>query len=675
MTNPKRLVGWGLAPHALSVSGVLLSLSCGETPPPSPASGGESGQTVAEAGAATNPGAAGNAGGVSSSSGGVTSAAGESSAGDSAGAPAPTGGTAGDSAGAPAQSGGASGEHNAVGGEGGTGGESIPGGSGGWGSECLVGVPGAGGTAGAPALHTGKVGEACADWGSLACAGSNQKQSLVCMLGMWAVLQSCTQDENCDQQTGRCASILPACTTREPGSLYCEGDTLKSCGVDRVSVSTSVCCGSCSAGACRAPSCGDGRATAAEACDDGNRVSGDGCDSDCQPSSVVQLVAGQRHSCALLREGRVRCWGGNNQGQLGRGDATDHTAQHPYELGLVPLGGRATQLVAGSQHTCALLDDGSVRCWGQNAHGQLGLGHTKSVGDDEAPDAAHAAVALGAKATRLTAGGESTCAQLEDGTLRCWGRNDWGQLGTSKSGNVGDDEAPTAANAGVALAGHTAVAAGQSGEHLCVALENRSFLCWGDNRYQQLDFMRTWNLTGASPVLEILGSGWRTYTLLDDNPKGLFAAGFNVDGLLGSGGPSPTSDPSDAIYLRGPYGTVQAATGPSHLCYLEVNQTMRCVGLNDKGQLGFADTSDRYSPAPVGLGKDAQANNVWAVRISAGESHTCAWLNTGKLRCWGLNDFGQLGLGFASRAPLDHVGGSATDNAETAVTVRLFDMK
>jgi cysteine-rich repeat protein len=671
VTHPARLIEWWLAPGALCVAGALLSLSCGEAQPPAVASGGASGRSAAESGAGTSPADGGKAGLIGSTSGGATSTAGDSSTGSAAGSPSPSGGVTGDSAGAPSQGGGVGGEHNVDGGEGGIGGE---GNSGGWGGECLVGIPN-GAAAGAPPLHTGKVGEACADWGSLACAGANQKHSLVCMLGMWAVLQSCTENENCDQQTGRCASILPACATREPGALYCEEDTLNACGVDRVSVSASVCCGSCSAGACRAPSCGDGRTTAAEGCDDGNRLSGDGCDSDCQPSSVVQLVAGQRHSCALLREGRVRCWGGNDRGQLGRGDATNHANQHPYELGLVPLGARATQLVAGSAHTCALLEDGTIRCWGENGRGQLGLGHTQLVGDDELPDVSHAALSLGMKANRLTAGGESTCAQLEDGTLRCWGRNDRGQLGTSKSGDVGDDELPTAANAGVALAGHTAVAAGESGEHLCVALEDRSFLCWGDNRYQQLDFMRTWNLTGASPVVEILGSGWRTYTLLDDKPRGLFAAGFNVDGLLGSGGPSPTSDPSDTIYLRGQYGTVQAAAGPSHLCYLEANHTMRCVGLNDKGQLGFPDASDRYFPALVSLGTDAQANSVWALRIATGESHTCAWLNTGKLRCWGLNDSGQLGLGYASPAPLDHVGGSASDNAETAITVRLFNMK
>ena len=633
---------------------------------PAGADGGASGQTQGEAGAPTATAARGGAGGKGVSSAGATSTAGGAIAGQPAG---------GQSVGGAGGRRGRRSTGQTLASDAGGGGDSGAAGEGdtsGWGGNCLVGVPKNEGAAAVPPLHTGKVGDACTDWGATACGGANQKQMLVCTLGTWADLQDCAASENCDQQTGRCASILPTCAAREPGALYCDGDTLQECGADRVTASASTCCGACSNGECRAPRCGDGRTAAAEGCDDANRVSGDGCDSDCQPSSVVQLVAGLEHTCALLREGRVRCWGGNSHGQLGRGDATDHTAQHPYELGLVALGGQATQLVAGSRHTCALLSDGSVQCWGANEHGQLGLGHTHVIGDDEVPDAQHAAVSLGVKATRLTAGGESTCAQIQDGSLRCWGRNDFGQLGTGRTVDVGDDELPTAANAGVALAGHAAVAAGESGEHLCVALEN-AFLCWGDNRYQQLDFMRAWDLGNASPVVAILGSGWRTYTLLDDNPKGLFAAGFNLDGLLGSGGPSPPNYPSDAAYLRGHYGTVEAAAGPTHLCYTEANQTMRCVGLNDKGQLGFADAFDRYFPEAVSLGLDTQANQVWVLKIAAGGSHTCAWLNTGKLRCWGLNDAGQLGLGYASSAPLDHVGGSASDNAETAITVRLFD--
>ncbi|HYQ03079.1 MAG TPA: hypothetical protein VER96_30610 [Polyangiaceae bacterium] len=651
-----------------SASGLLFTLSCGEAVTPSAASGGASGQTHAESGAtASGAGKSGSTGGQGHPSAGAATTT-------DGGSPAqPAGGQSagGQSAGGQSTSGGFGGalDPNGDAGDGGTGGE---GNSGGWGGNCLVGIPNGEGAAGAPPLHTGNVGDACTDWGSTACAGANQKQNLVCTLGKWAVLQSCAENENCDQQTGRCASIVAACAAREPGALYCEGDVLQECGVDRVNVSTSVCCGACSSGECRAPRCGDGRPTGAEGCDDGNRVSGDGCDSDCQPSSVVQLVAGLNHTCALLREGRVRCWGGNSQGQLGRGDAANHAGQHPYQSALISLGGTATQLVSGSRHTCALLSSGSVQCWGANEHGQLGLGHTQVIGDDELPDAQHAAVSLGAKATRLSAGGESTCAQLEDGTLRCWGRNDFGQLGTGKTVDVGDDELPTAANAGVALGGRTAVAAGESGEHLCVALDNFKFSCWGDNRYQQLDFMRSWDLGGGKPVVEIFGSGWRTYTLLDDNPKGLFATGFNLDGLLGSGGPSPSNDPSDAIYLRGHYGTVEAAAGPTHVCYTEANQTLRCVGLNDNGQLGFTDTLDRYFPEAVSLGLDTQANQVWALQLAAGSFHTCAWLNTGELRCWGLNDAGQLGLGHASSAPLDYVGGSTSDNAATAVAVRLF---
>ena len=75
--------------------------------------------------------------------------------------------------------------------------------------------------------------------------------------------------------------------------------------------------------------------------------------------------------------------------------------------------------------------DQSVRCWGANADGQLGLGNTNTIGDDEVPDATHAGVPLGAKATAVAAGGNDTCAILQDGSLRCWGLNDYGRWGSA----------------------------------------------------------------------------------------------------------------------------------------------------------------------------------------------------------------------------------------------------
>jgi hypothetical protein len=147
---------------------------------------------------------------------------------------------------------------------------------------------------------------------------------------------------------------------------------------------------------------------------------------------AVQVTAGSAHACARLEDGSVVCWGDGADGRLGYGDVPPDCwcdsdprccvgdDEAPANRGSVPLGGPAIDVAAGVDHTCAVLDDGTVRCWGSNDVGALGLGRLDVVGDDETPlDAG--AVDVGGSAVRIEAASEQTCAELEDGTVRCWG--------------------------------------------------------------------------------------------------------------------------------------------------------------------------------------------------------------------------------------------------------------
>jgi alpha-tubulin suppressor-like RCC1 family protein len=134
---------------------------------------------------------------------------------------------------------------------------------------------------------------------------------------------------------------------------------------------------------------------------------------------ATALGAGDRHTCALLADGRVQCWGYNRAGQLGDGTTT----QRSTPTTVTGLGGRATALAAGWSHTCALLADGRVQCWGNNSLGQLGDGTTTQRSTPTT------VTGLGGMATALAAGGEHTCALLEGGRVQCWGYNSAGQLG------------------------------------------------------------------------------------------------------------------------------------------------------------------------------------------------------------------------------------------------------
>lgn len=135
-------------------------------------------------------------------------------------------------------------------------------------------------------------------------------------------------------------------------------------------------------------------------------------------AEVVGLSTGGAHACAVLRDGRVQCWGDNGAGQLGDGTTTSSAAP-------VPIHGLATaaSVHAGARHTCARLESGTVACWGDNRHHQLANG-TTDVG-------LHPAMVPGLHGVvELAVSGDSACARLSDGSVRCWGDNAEGQLGT-----------------------------------------------------------------------------------------------------------------------------------------------------------------------------------------------------------------------------------------------------
>ena len=113
-------------------------------------------------------------------------------------------------------------------------------------------------------------------------------------------------------------------------------------------------------------------------------------------------------------------------------------------MGDVNVGGHVVQISAGGSHTCALLDNGAVRCWGSNEYGQLGYPNTPNIGDDE-PAGAGGDVVLGGPAIQISAGGIMTCALLATGSVRCWGYGADGGLGYGNTNNIGDDETPASA--------------------------------------------------------------------------------------------------------------------------------------------------------------------------------------------------------------------------------------
>ena len=203
----------------------------------------------------------------------------------------------------------------------------------------------------------------------------------------------------------------------------------------------------------------------------------DGADAPGAPQAFRALTTGDAHSCALLQGGTVKCWGANNNGQLGLGDTInrgDNALEMGEVLSAVDLGtGRtATAISAGAQHTCALLDNGTVKCWGTNGLGQLGQGNTLTLGDGPSEMGNNLlAISLGTgrTAVAISAMLNKTCALLDNGTAKCWGFGGDGQLGQGDTASRGDNAGEMGDNLpAISLGtGRSAVAISAGGNFAC----------------------------------------------------------------------------------------------------------------------------------------------------------------------------------------------------------------
>ncbi|KAJ1472088.1 regulator of chromosome condensation 1/beta-lactamase-inhibitor protein II, partial [Baffinella frigidus] len=241
--------------------------------------------------------------------------------------------------------------------------------------------------------------------------------------------------------------------------------------------------------------------------------------------TAVSVSAGWYHTCAVLDDATVKCWGYNANGELGLGDDVSHGItinEMGEKLPAVELGdGRtAVSVSAGYYFTCAVLDDATVKCWGKNDNGQLGQGDTKKRGNGgEGSEMGNelAAVDLGngRTAVSVSTGRDYACAVLDDATVKCWGHNDEGQLGLGNmedrgDGNsaMGDELLPVDLGYG-----RTAVSVSAGFASTCALLDDATVKCWGRNDKGQLglgdmeDRGDTGNEMGSNLAAVDLGSG------------------------------------------------------------------------------------------------------------------------------------------------------------------------
>jgi alpha-tubulin suppressor-like RCC1 family protein len=377
--------------------------------------------------------------------------------------------------------------------------------------------------------------------------------------------------------------------------------------------------------------------TDSSAGDSGPADAGDGgpCWPECPPDAPVcsagachkvkQIVTGAVHVCALIEDGTVRCWGDNGLGQLGDGSRIARPTPGAPLPGLTDVVG----LAAGFVHTCAVTGTGSVWCWGENYYGQLGFTGVTTVPVE--------VQGLGESAKEVVCHGYSpyrtgqTCARMTSGRVKCWGSNVHGQLGTGTRGNS------SATPVEVANLTDTLQIA-MSTVSVCAVRTSRKVACWGYNGFNP---QRGWLATGSTE--EFIMSPEEVLGLSDvhmiDGGEGHFCAvagpgrhvkcwGQDSRGELGDGPPHDGSESTTVVHALSDSAAEVRASCRSSCARLQ-NGDVLCWGQNVDGQLGNGNRT----------GTNAASTRTLlaapAISIDDRWEFGCAILDTGRVQCWG----------------------------------------
>ena len=357
-------------------------------------------------------------------------------------------------------------------------------------------------------------------------------------------------------------------------------------------------------------------------------------------ASAKAISAGGLHTCAILINRTISCWGENESGQLGNGSTGDATT--PVRVSGV-LG--ATLLTTGGAHTCAVFESGLVKCWGANNFGQLG------DGSSAASSTTGVFVSNLFAPSQISAGTSHTCA-LEGGVVKCWGDNSKGQLGVT---GISSSNIPVSHSA---FSG-TPIAVSAGGSHTCVRLDNNTVQCWGDNSKGQLGDSSITNATAIS------AGGAHTCALLSGGTVRCW--GDNSRGQFGNGTTTSSSTPMSPKDQNGDLTGVQGiATGGEHTCALFTSSTLSCWGENKFGQVGNNKRPIYVKPLAV----PNMSLSTSTPMVSTGSTYTCASPDSaaGSIFCFGENKYGNLGDGttVSKNDPLPVVVGIANAMAISA---------
>jgi len=343
-----------------------------------------------------------------------------------------------------------------------------------------------------------------------------------------------------------------------------------------------------------------------------------------------KISAFSNHTCIILSNGTVKCWGIGLAGAQGDGSSTVRVTIPVTASGV----SGAVDIATGWETSCALLSDYSVKCWGGNTTGSFGDG---TIENTSTPVNVSSLSSLDIRS--LTGGYSHICGLLNGTQPRCWGDGNGGQLGDGNNGFIcpgGDGCWDTPPVSPTGISSVSSIAPGNS--HTCFLLDSSNTVkCTGVNSAGQLGDGTTTNTTtpvqvsGLSGVAALATGYDHTCALLSD--KTVKCWGENDDGQLGDGSNTSRSTP---VLVDSLSNVTTLAAGAGHTCALLSDKTVKCWGKNDNGQLGDGSNTSRNTPVEVSSLSDAAA-------LVAGADHTCALLVDDTVKCWGGNTWGQLG--------------------------------
>lgn len=382
---------------------------------------------------------------------------------------------------------------------------------------------------------------------------------------------------------------------------------------------------------------------------------------------AVDVVAGGNHTCVLLTDGKVQCWGYGSYAKNSRtievagldepvvslsANGSDAFAVLKSGAAMIwsdtgvayPLQKlkNAQVIAGGGTHICVLKNDGNVACWGANGYGQIGIGNEGDAGGTSfVYEPTQDVVGIAGNAVEVSAGGVHTCARLSDGTVRCWGSFGHGQLGPNaiKHSGVPIDLPDVGGKITKIVAG---------GIHNCILIDTGEVKCWGNNRYGQLGNGTTISSTTPRPVIDIQidsvqqldGRGSVMCVLLKNGSIQCWG-----DNSYGESGDGSAAIPNSLVSVSGLVeNAIDVSTVHNHTCVVTKSAGVKCWGEVYPGglytnSLGDGTTLDHLLPVDVvgltGISK----------QVVTGMAHACVLTTSGGVKCWGQNAYGQLGDG------------------------------